>query len=67
MIAPLGCQKLSPAPPFLNCPLDVPLPFGGVGGARWAETQLGAAPSVGQGIRSKRPKQSRKKFGEFGF
>jgi hypothetical protein len=35
-------------------------------GPGWAETQVGVAPSVAQGIDRKRPKQSRKKFGENG-
>jgi len=35
-------------------------------GGGTAETQVGAAPSVAQGIASKRPKQSRKQFGENG-
>jgi len=32
----------------------------------WDETQGGVAPYVAQGIDRKRPKQSRKKFGENG-
>jgi hypothetical protein len=35
-------------------------------GHGWAETQVDAAPSVARGIASKRPKQSRKQFGENG-